>query len=66
MKNRDIIATDLSEAINVFAEKLPDPVRSYNSTIKDEVLLNDTKVTLLAQKRKGENGMCWEINYKPL
>ena len=64
MKNRNTVAADLSDAINVFAEKLPDPGRCYDSTIKDEVFLDDTKVTLVAQKRKGENGMCWEIGYK--
>ena len=64
MKNHKTIPGDVSDAMNVFVEKLPDPDKSFDSTIKDEILVNHQKITFMAQKRKGEKGMCWDIRYK--
>lgn len=64
MKNHETIPGDLSDAINVFVKKLPDPDKSFDSTIKDEIFLNDHKITFMPQKRKGQKGMCWDIRYK--
>ena len=64
MKNRKNIPEDLSDAINVFEKRLPDPDKCFDSTIKDEVSINDRKITFFAQKTKGEKGMRWDIRYK--
>ena len=52
---------ELSETINFILKNLPDPKDNSISTIKDELLINDTKIMYLAQKRKGSNGFCWNI-----
>ena len=64
MKNHKTIPPEVSDAMNHFAKRLPDPDKSFNSTIKDEILVNQKKVTFMAQKRKGEKGMCWDIRYQ--
>lgn len=52
---------ELSETIKFILQNLPDPKDNSVSTIKDEVLINDTKIMYLAQKSKGSNGFCWNI-----
>jgi hypothetical protein len=52
---------DISEAMKVFLQELPDPKRSKESTIREDFLIKDEKVTLQAQKIKGAQGMCWNI-----
>jgi len=64
MKNGKKVPADLSDALSVFTGTLPDPDKCYHSTIKDEVSVNDQKITFFAQKTKGEKGMCWDIRYK--
>ena len=64
MKNGRNLPDDLSDAMSVFTERLPDPDKCYDSTIKDEISLKDQKITFLAQKKKGAQGMCWDIRYK--
>lgn len=64
MKNIKRYPEDLSDAMNHFVKKLPDPDKSFDSTIKDEISMEEKKVTFMAQKKKGEKGMCWDIHYK--
>lgn len=64
MKSIKTLPEDLSDAMNHFLRKLPDPHRSFYSTIKDEISVAEKKVTFMAQKKKGEKGMCWDIRYK--
>ena len=53
---------DLTAAIDVFLEELPNPVTSMQSFFLKELSVDDKKVTLLAQKRKGSKGMTWSVN----
>lgn len=64
MKDSKRLPEDLSDAMNHFLKKLPDPDKSFHSTIKDEVNLEEKKITFMAQKKKGEKGMCWDVRYK--
>ena len=53
---------DLSEAINVFLQELPDPQKSRESTITDQFLVNEKEVLLKAQKCKGVRGLQWKVD----
>ncbi|MEJ6980429.1 hypothetical protein WG906_08200 [Pedobacter sp. P351] len=53
---------EFSDTIKYILKNLPDPKDHNVSTIKDEVILNDKKVIYLAQKIKGSDGFCWNIN----
>lgn len=64
MKRRELESGELGLAMQEFVNTLPDPIRSHESTIRNEVMLNEKKVTFLAQKSKGPQGMCWNINCK--
>lgn len=50
--------------MNEFVKHLPDAAKSFNSTIEDVIVLDDKTIKLMAQKIKGEKGMCWNIHYK--
>lgn len=59
----DIMASpDLSSAIDVFLQELPNPITSMQSAFIKELSLGNSKVTLLAQKFKGSKGMTWNVN----
>ena len=64
MKNENTISEKLTRAISDFVKQLPDADRSFHSTIMDEVQLDQSKITLRAQKTKGRKGMCWDVHYK--
>jgi hypothetical protein len=64
MKSTKTLTQELKKAMNEFVKHLPDAEKSFNSTIEDEIILKDKKIKLMAQKIKGEKGMCWHINYK--
>lgn len=53
---------ELSETIDYILKKLPDPKDNSVSTIKDEILWHNKKINYLAQKIKGSDGFCWNIN----
>ena len=60
-KNASKSKLELAVTINFILQNLPDPKDNSVSTIKDELLINDTKIMYLAQKSKGSNGFCWNI-----
>lgn len=64
MKSIQTLPEDLSDAMNHFVGQLPDPDKSFYSTIRDEISVAEKKVTFMAQKKKGEKGLCWDIRYK--
>jgi hypothetical protein len=64
MKSINTLPEDLSDAMNHFVKKLPDPSKSFYSTIRDEIAVDERKITFMAQKKKGEKGMCWDIRYR--
>lgn len=66
MKNKKILTPALSSAMNDFEKHLPDASKSFNSTIENEIVVDDKRIKLMAQKIKGTNGMCWHINYKTI
>lgn len=66
MKNDQKIAAKIHDAMNDFIDHLPDAARCFPSTIINEILVEENKIIFLAQKRKGINGMCWEIRYKAI
>ena len=66
MKNKKILTPELTNAMNDFAEHLPDASKSFNSTIENEIVVDDKRIKLMAQKIKGTKGMCWHINYKTI
>jgi len=53
---------ELTEAIRHFTTELPNPITSMQSFFLKELLLENKKVTLLAQKIKGAKGMAWNVN----
>jgi hypothetical protein len=64
MKNDQQISDEIIDAMSDFANHLPDADKSFHSTIIDEIHVEQKKIILMAQKRKGNNGMCWDIRYK--
>lgn len=64
MKNDQKISDKIIDAMSDFANQLPDADKSFHSTIIDEIQVEQKKIILMAQKRKGNNGMCWDIKYK--
>lgn len=57
-------ARSIDDALNIFRQGLPDPVRSSESTIINRFMVSDKEIVLNAQKAKGSSGMCWKIAHK--
>ena len=57
-------ARSIEDALNLFRQALPDPVRSNESTIINRFIVSDKEIVLNAQKAKGSAGMCWKIAHK--
>jgi hypothetical protein len=53
---------EITVAIDVFLKELPNPITSSQSFFLKELSVEDKKVTLLAQKKKGSKGMTWNVN----
>ena len=53
---------DLTSAMDVFRQELPNPITSLQSSFLKEMVVDNEKVTLVAQKCKGSNGMAWNVN----
>lgn len=64
MKNNQQISDKIIDALSDFANHLPDADKCFHSTIIDEIQVEQKKIVLMAQKRKGNKGMCWDIRYK--
>lgn len=52
---------ELTEAMNTFLKQLPDPHLNNSSTIIGEFTVQEQKISLMAQKVKGQQGMAWKI-----
>lgn len=64
MKTNKSLMPELTSAMDEFVQQLPDPGKSFSSTIEELIVLDDKKIKLMAQKIKGSNGLCWNIDYK--
>lgn len=56
-------ADRISEAMEVFQGKLPDPNRCNKSTIISEQDIMGKTVKFRAQKAKGLSGITWRVDY---
>ena len=52
-----------AKALKQFLKGLPDAKICNQSTIKEEVLVENETITLLAQKAKGIDGMTWRVSH---
>jgi hypothetical protein len=66
MKSKKDIPPEIVRIMNDFVQGLPEASKCFNSTIEDEITLDDKKIKLMAQKKKGTNGLCWNIDYKTI
>jgi hypothetical protein len=64
MNKKSNLSEELTNAMNEFVRQLPDADKSFHSTIRNGIILDHRRVTFMAQKTKGQRGMCWNINYK--
>ena len=51
-----------TKALQKFSKGLPDARICSMSTIKTEMIIENQKVTFIAQKAKGTTGMTWRIS----
>lgn len=57
MKHQD----SLSEAMEDFINRLPNPRHSDISTIESEVVVDGKNIKFIAQKTKTRNGITWKV-----
>lgn len=61
---KDISVVELSNAMNAFVKGLPEVDQSIVSTLSNEVILDQKKIIIFAQKTKSKKGMCWDIYFR--
>lgn len=66
MKNDQKLSEKIHDAMSDFVNHLPDADKCFHSTITDEIEVDQRKIIFKAQKRKGNNGMCWDIKYRAI
>ena len=62
MKRPGQDAKKLHAIVNRFINKLPDPQQCPQSTIIETASVDNEDIILVAQKKKGANGLWWSVN----